>query len=111
MNKCDYLIKNNGCDIRNKDFNFKEFKDILNGSDIAGLDYLYENEIKYYNRLYVSENYLYCLYTATCSLNCCVELYENEYENNLENFDYELYTSVRNKLFTEYGFDIEKLYS
>lgn len=97
--------------LENKDFNFKEFKDILNGSDIAGLEYLYENEIKYYNLFIPRNDYIYKLYIATCSLNCCVELYENEYENDLENFDYELYTSVRNKLFTEYGFDIEKLYS
>lgn len=98
--------------LENKDFNFKEFKDILNGSDIAGLEYLYENEIKYYNLFIPRNDYIYKLYIATCSLNCCVEYYESYSQTKCENnFDYDIYTNTRDLLFKELGFDIEKLYS
>lgn len=87
--------------MENKDFNYKEFKEIVNSSDTAGLDYLYENEIKYYNRFITRHDYIYNLYMATCSLNTCNDLYETSQFDN--NFNFTLYANVRNKLFEELG--------
>lgn len=92
--------------LENKDFNEKEFKEIISSSDIEGIQYLYDNEIKYYNRFIQKQNYIYNLYVATCSLNQCNDYYEHEIGINLD-----IYKQVRNTLLTELGFDIEKLYN
>lgn len=95
--------------MENKDFNYKEFKEIINSSDIAGLDYLYENEIKYYNRFIARNNYIYCLYMSACYLNQCNNSYETtDFENK---FEFDIYANVRNKLLEELGIDVESLYN
>lgn len=65
--------------MKNKEFNIEEFKDLMIESDIQGLNYLFTNEIIYYNRLNERDNYIYNLYLATIALNHCQIDYEESY--------------------------------
>jgi hypothetical protein len=95
--------------MKNKDFNYKEFKRLINSGDIFGLDYLYRNEIKDYSIKEPRELYIYNLYKATYDLNICISVMEEiEFKNN---FEYDIYYIVRNKLLEELGFNIEELYN
>lgn len=94
--------------LENKEFNYKEFKDIIASNDNEGIQYLYDNEIKYYNMFIDRHAYIYNLYVATMSLNIANNYYETR---NFENdFNFDLYMEVRNKLLEELGFNVEKLY-
>ena len=86
----------------NKNFNKKEFRKLLEGGDLNGLKYLYENEIKFYkidNFKFSREEYIKTLYEATIKLNYCVFLYEStDVENH---FNWDIYAIVRDKLLEE----------
>ena len=99
--------------LKYKDFNFQEFKKLVNGGDIMGLDYLEETIINKMKKEYdlvkfKKQDYIVSLFYAVKELNNCVWIYETTNVEN--NFDYDLYTGVRNKLFMELGFNIEKLW-
>lgn len=85
----------------NKDFNKKEFKELIESSDLLGLEYLFENEIKFYTRFRFRENYIYMLYNATMYLNKVIELTEKcDFENN---FNRDLYFDTKIQLLKELG--------
>lgn len=95
--------------MKNKNFNYEEFKRKINSSDICGLHYLWENEISFYSIFDTREDYMISLYSATTALNVCNDITEtNDFKND---FDFNLYMNTRNKLLEELGFNIEELYN
>lgn len=95
--------------MKNKDFNYKEFKELISSGDIYGLKYLYDNELHFYNIDNDRDYYIYKLFKATYYLNQCVEDTETiKFDNN---FECSIYYNTRNKLLEELGFNIEELYN
>ena len=99
------------------EFDFKKFKEEINDSDLLGLEYLEKTIIRdFKDRLndnikndYTYYDYIINLYHAVRCLNECVFIYEQTSVGN--SFKYDLYTETRDLLFTELGFDLEKIFN
>ena len=68
--------------MENKNFNKKEFWELMEESDRQGLEYLYANEIKYYRKT-DRGTYIKILYDVVDTLNFCQMIYET----NIDFFD------------------------
>ncbi len=94
------------------EFDFKQFKEEINDSDLLGLEYLEKTIIRdFKDRLndnigvdYTYYDYIVNLFYATRYLNECNFIHE---QTNVENeFDSDIYFETRNLLFKELGFNI-----
>lgn len=97
------------------EFDYLKFKEEYKDSDLLALEYLEKTLIRdFKDRLndnikndYTYYDYIINLYHAVRCLNECVFIYEQTSVGN--SFKYDLYTETRDLLFTELGFDLEKL--
>ena len=102
-----------------KDFDYNKFAKEFAYGDLCGLEYLEqtiikdmkekikEDNIKFLEHFTIEE-YITSLFYATMKLNNCNNIYETESKVKT-NFNFDIYANVRNKLFEELGFDLEKL--
>lgn len=91
-------------------FDYKEFKKEFDSGELCGLEYLGNTIIKDLKAKkekerekdwlgYTRTDYILDLYNATMILNDCVFIYESTNVKN--NFKWDLYSEIRDKLFEE----------
>lgn len=90
--------------MKNKDFNKKEFWELMNESDIQGLEYLYANEIEKYGQE-ERETYIRMLYFVVETLNYCQVEYETSDVTRF--YDSDLYINAKRMLFNELELESE----
>lgn len=90
--------------MKNKDFNKKEFWELMEESDRQGLEYLYANEIKYYRKT-DRGTYIKTLYDVVCTLNFCQMIYETT--DVTRTYDSNLYINAKRMLFNELELESE----
>lgn len=90
--------------MKNKNFNKKEFWELMEESDRQGLEYLYANEIKYYRKT-DRETYIKTLYDVVDTLNFCQMIYETT--NVTRFYDSNLYINAKRMLFNELELESE----
>lgn len=106
--------------LKYKSFDFEKFKKEFSYGDLSGLEYLRDTIMKeiqdYLNSSafqklehFTKEEYIMNLYRATMNLNYCNDIYENE-SSVKTRFNYDYYATIRDLLFTELGFNLDKLY-
>lgn len=97
-----------------KNFDYIQFAKEFNSGDLNGLEYLektiiknckdYLDSIDYLKQAdFTREEYIYNLFQATKYLNFCNNIYETSNVKN--NFNFDTYSIVRNKLFEELEID------
>ena len=103
-----------------KEFDFKVFKEEYKSGDLNGLEYLENTLIKEYKEkyknnydplYYTQEEFIVNLFEAVMCLNLCNTIYERKDKTNIKKFNYDYYATIRDLLFIELGFDLEKLYN
>ena len=90
--------------MKNKNFNKKEFWELMEESDRQGLEYLYANEIKYYRKT-DRETYIKTLYDVVDTLNFCQMIYETTDVTRFYNSN--LYINAKRMLFNELELESE----
>ena len=90
--------------MKNKNFNKKEFWELMEESDRQGLEYLYANEIKYYRKT-DRETYIKTLYDVIDTLNFCQMIYETTDVTRFYNSN--LYINAKRMLFNELELESE----
>ncbi len=90
--------------MKNKNFNKKEFWELMEESDRQGLEYLYANEIKYYRKT-DRETYIKTLYDVVDTLNFCQMIYETTDVTRF--YDSNLYINAKRMLFNELELESE----
>lgn len=90
--------------MKNKNFNKKEFWELMEESDRQGLEYLYANELKYYRKT-DRETYIKILYDVVDTLNFCQMIYETTDVTRF--YDSNLYINAKRMLFNELELESE----
>lgn len=90
--------------MENKNFNKKEFWELMEESDRQGLEYLYANEIKHYRKT-DRETYIKTLYDVVDTLNFCQMIYETTDVTRF--YDSNLYINAKRMLFNELELESE----
>ena len=102
-----------------KSFDYDKFITEYYYGDLSGLEYIektiikeMKNKIEENNKkgvvCFTIEEYITSLFYAALELNNCMTIYEMEPKIKT-NFNYNIYTLVRDKLFEELGFDVEDI--
>lgn len=100
-------------------FDYNKFVREYAYGDLSGLEYLEDTIIKDMKEKikednkncvehFTREEYITSLFYATLELNNCNNIYETESKVKT-NFNFDIYSNVRDLLFTELGFNVEKL--